>query len=130
MLPTSQVAANIDDVTAAVLAPQASFGTPTRDVVELLHERVLMLRRLRLWFESAARLLPAEVTGAHSVAENHRWLVRQLDAILAECTGRHIDYSKRILRFVELCFNAADSNVTFGSIKKAIEALIGSTPRH
>jgi hypothetical protein len=70
---------------------------------------------------------------AHKAAENHRWLVGQLDGILAKWTGRHISRSYKnddLQRFVKLCFAAADPNVGSGSIKKAIEAYIRLNPRH
>jgi len=93
----------------------------------------LTVEQLRLWFERAARSLPAETKGAHKAAGNHRWLVGQLDAILSECTGRHISRSYKaddLQRYVELCFAAADPNVGTGSVEKAIQAFVRRhTPR-
>ena len=133
MLPASQPAVGADDMTAVPLPRRRGSSTPTRDALTLLYERVLTVERLRLWFENAARSLPTDTTGAHKTAENHRWLVGQLDGILAECTGRHISRSYKdgdLQRFVKLCFAAADPNVGIGSIKKAIEAYVHLNPRH
>jgi hypothetical protein len=131
MMPTARLAINADDVaaadrTAALMSQlRQSFGTPTtRDALQSLYDRVLAVEQLRLWFENAARLLPAETSGAHKSAENHRWLVRQLDTILVQHTGQHISGSKRIRRYVDSCFAVVDSNVSPSSIKYAIEDCI------
>jgi hypothetical protein len=129
MLP----AVGADDMTAVPSPRRRGSSTPTRDALTLLYERVLTVEQLRLWFENAARSLPTDTTGAHKAAENDRWLVGQLDGILAKCTGRHISRSYKnddLKRFVKLCFAAADPNVGSGSIKKAIEAYIRLNPRH
>ncbi len=133
MLPASQPAVGADDMTAVPLPRRRGSSTPTRDALTLLYERVLTVEQLRLWFENAARSLRADTTGAHKAAENHRWLVGQLDGILAKCTGRYISRSYKdddLQRFVKLCFAAADPNAGSGSIKKAIEAYIRLNPRH
>jgi hypothetical protein len=133
MLPVSLPTVGADGITAVTLPRRPGSSTPMHDAFTLLYERVLTVEQLRLWFEKAARLLPADTTGAHKAAENHRWLVGQLDGILAECTGRHVSRSYKdddLQRFVELCFTAADPNVGGGSIKKAIEAYVRFNPRH
>lgn len=133
MPPAPQPAIGADNMTAVPLSQRHVSNTPKCDALTLLYERVLTVERLRLWFENAAHLLPAETKGAYKAAENHRWLVRQLDGILAECTGRHISRSYKdddLQRFVKLCFAAADPNVGSGSIKKAIEAYVRLNPRH
>jgi hypothetical protein len=132
MLPASRPAADPGDMTAVPLAARPGLRTPTRDTLDQLYERVLTVEQLRLWFERAARSLPAETKGAHKAAENHRWLVGQLDGILSECTGRHISRSYKaddLQRYVELCFAAVDPNVGPGSVKKAIEAFVRRNTR-
>jgi hypothetical protein len=122
MLPAPRLAADPGD-----LAARPGLRTPTRDALDQLYERVLTVEQLRLWFERAARSLPAETKGAHKAAGNHRWLVGQLDAILSECTGRHINRSYKnddLQRYVELCFAAADTKVGAGSVEKAIQAFV------
>jgi hypothetical protein len=133
MLPAPRLAADPGDMTAVPLAARPGLRTPTRDALDQLYERVLTVEQLRLWFERAARSLPAETKGAHKAAENHRWLVGQLDGILSECTGRHISRSYKaddLQRYVELCFAAVDPSVGIGSIKQAIEAHVRRSPRH
>jgi hypothetical protein len=140
MLPAAQPTADADDMTAtAAVARRKGLGNkgeirsclkinlgrlraPT--AIKLLYERVLTVEQLRLWFENAARSLPAQSKGARKAAENHRWLVSGLDAILAEYTGRHLSRSKRDKAYVELCFAAADPNVGPGSINEAMQASI------
>jgi hypothetical protein len=78
--------------------------------------------------------LPAETRGAHKAAENHQWLVGQLDAILAQFTGRqgrHISrtYKNDLQRYVELCFGVADPKVRSGSIHNAIKDYVALNPR-
>jgi hypothetical protein len=126
MLPASRTAADPGDMTAVPLAARPGLRTPTLDALDQLYERVLTVEQLRLWFERAARSLPAETKGAHKAAENHRWLVGQLDAILAECTGGHINrsYKNDLAHYVELCFAAVDPNVGPGSINKVFEAYV------
>jgi hypothetical protein len=95
----------------------------------------LTIELLRRWFENTARSLPHDSRGAHRAAENNQWLVGQLDAILAEFTSRQGRQVRRtykddnLLIFFELCFAAADQNVTGGSIKNAIKAHIALNPR-
>lgn len=128
MLSAPQPAVGADDMTAV----PSLRRTPTRDALTRLYERVLAVKQLRFWFQKAADSLPADHSGAHKAAENHRWLVRQLDGIVAECTGRHISRSYKaedLKRFVKLCFAAADPNVGPGSIEKAIEACVRRSPR-
>jgi hypothetical protein len=145
MLPTSRLVENADDTAAnkmavddvradnvAAVAFQVSKSSDTRRTLELLYEKVLAVKRLQLWFENAARSLPEEKRGTHRPAENHRWLVGQLDAILAHHTGRHINRSRNrnsLRRCMDLCFEAADPSVGSGSIDKAIEALVRLNPR-
>lgn len=135
MLPTSRLAATVDDMTAVAPAASRDLNAPTtRDAVQRLYERVLSVEQLRTWFENAASSLPRDARGPHKAAENHLWLVRQLDAILAEFTGRQgrqisASYKDDLRRYVELCFAAVDPNVGPGSIKKAIEAYAHLNPR-
>jgi hypothetical protein len=133
MLPAPARAGDADATTAVPLPERHGSRTPKQDAIKLLYERVLTVERLRLWFEMAAGSLPAETKGAHKAAENHRWLVGRLDAILSEYTGRHINRSYKnddLQRYVELCFAAADPNVGTGSVEKAIQAFVRRhTPR-
>jgi hypothetical protein len=125
-------AANAADIIAAIPASPV-LDAPKRDALKLLCERLSVVEQLRLWFENAGRSLPADTRGGRKAAENHQWLVGQLDGILTEYTGRHISRSYKaqdLQRFVRLCFAAADSNVGSGSIKKAIEAYVRLNPRH
>jgi hypothetical protein len=118
----------LDPATDAAIRPGS--GTPRRDALKLLCKLLSAVERLRYSLEDVARSLPVETsTGAHEAAENHRWLARELDRMLAECTGRHISRGKKMLRFVELCFAAADPDVGTGSIKNAIEACTRLNPR-
>jgi hypothetical protein len=123
-----------DGVIAGVSAARRGLGMRRRDTLKLLCERLSALERLRFWLENTASSLPAETKGAHKAAENHRWLVGQLDAILAQHTGRrgrHISRSNKndLQSFVDSCFAAADPNVGPGSVKKAIEAYARLNPR-
>ena len=98
--PTSRLATDADDWAAIVSAARRdpekidharlikllNIRTPTtRDGLQLLYERVLTVEQLRLWFENAARSLPAEARGEHKAAENHQWLVRQLEGTSKNC---------------------------------------------
>jgi hypothetical protein len=147
--PTSRLAADADDWAAVVSTASSDLSkidhapliklldrrTPTtRDSLKLLDERVLTVGQLRHWFENAARSLPAETRGAHKAAENHQWLVGQLDAILAQFTGRqgrHISrtYKNDLQRYVELCFRVADPKLRSGSINNAIKDYVALNPR-
>jgi hypothetical protein len=147
--PTSRRVIDADDWAAAASAASSDPSkidpaqrvklldrrTPTtRDGLKLLDERVLTVEQLRHWFENAARSLPAETRGAHKAAENHQWLVGQLDAILAQFTGRqgrHISrtYKNDLQRYVELCFGVADPKVRSGSIHNAIKDYVALNPR-
>jgi hypothetical protein len=128
-----RLAVDAVDGSAAPLPRRRSSLTPTRDTLNLLYKRVAAVQELRRWFEDAARSLPAEATGAHRAAENHLWLVAQLDAILAYYRGRRdrqiARSNKKPQHYVKLCFAAVDPNVGTGSIQKAIEAYVRRTPR-
>jgi hypothetical protein len=105
--------------------PQAGRPTPRHDALQLLCQRCWAVERLRFWAENAARSLPAESKGAHKAAENNKWLVARLDAILVEYTGRHVSRGYKhddLKRYVELCFKATNAEFGPGSIKEAIEA--------
>ena len=141
MLPTVRLATKADDradgrKTAVVSAGIRDLGTPTtRDTLKLVHERVLMIEQLRRWFENAARSLPAEASGAHRAAENRLWLVRQLDAILAEFTGRQgrlitrTNKADHLQRFFKLCYAVADPNARADSINSTIKVYITRNPQ-
>jgi len=126
MLPAPGPAYEADHTTAVPLAERVGLRTPTRDALDQLYERVLIIQQLRLWFEHAARSLPAEAKGAHKAAENRRLVVGQVDAILAECAGRHINRicKNDLVRHVELCSAAEDPNVGSGSINRVFEAYV------
>jgi hypothetical protein len=147
--PTSRLATDADDWAAVVstassdpskidnaqLVKLLDRRTPTtRDALQLLYGRVLTVEQLQLWFENAARSLRAEARGAHKAAENHRWLVGQLDAILAQFTGRpgrqiSRTFKNDLQRYVELCFGVADPKVRSGSINNAIKDYVALNPR-
>ncbi len=132
MPPASQPAVGAADMTAVALPRRPGLNTSTRGALTLLYERVLTVEQLRLWFERAARSLPADARGAHKAAENHQWLVGQLDGILAKYTDRKISRSYKdydLQCFIKLCFAAVDPKVGSGSIKKAIEAHVRLNPR-
>jgi hypothetical protein len=120
-----------DNVLAGALEVSQGLGMPRYHALKLLCVQLSAVERLRFWFENAARLLPAEVPGAHKTARNRRWLVGELDTIQARYTGRHVSRSykvRHLLRYVQLCFAAADPNVGPGSITKAIEAYARLNP--
>jgi hypothetical protein len=119
---------------SAGAATRRRLEVRTPDTLKLLCQHLSAIERLRCWFEVAAASLPAESPGAHRAAENHLWLVGQLDAILAQHTGRegrHISRSNKdeLQTFVDSCFAVVDPNVGPGSVKKAIEAYARLNPR-
>jgi hypothetical protein len=121
-----------DDEEASALAVSQGIGMPRGDALRLLCEWLLSVERLQSWFKHTADSLPAEIVGAHKAAEQHLWLVGQLDAILFEATGKHVGRSNKrdsSQRYVEMCFSAADPPVGTGSIKKAIETYVGLNPK-
>jgi hypothetical protein len=133
MLPTSRPPGSGDKgvprTSAAIIG---SHDPARRHPLELLYGRVLAVEQLQTWFETAARSLPKETKGAHRAAENHQWLVRQLDAILTEYTDRRVSRSYKdddLRRYLELCFAAADPSVGSGSITKAVEIHVRRNPR-
>jgi hypothetical protein len=134
MLPTSRTSGHGDEGAPGTSTAGIGFGDPaTRHALELLYGRVLTVEQLRTWFENAARSLPKETKGARRAAENHQWLVRQLDAILTEYTDRRISRSYKdsdLQLFLELCFAVVAPNVGPGSIKKAVEIHVRRNPRH
>jgi hypothetical protein len=104
----------------------------TRDALQLLYDRVLTVEQLRTWFENAARSLPKNTKGPRKAADNHLWLVRQLDEIVAEYTGRHVNRSYKtndLQHYIKLCFAAVDPNVGSGSINKAVQACVHLSSR-
>lgn len=119
---------------------QALFETPRKgsagpmpkhDALQLLCERCWAVERLRNWASNAANSLPSESTGAHKRAENNRWLVSQLDAILFKHTQTHItrSYKKPELQdYVTVCFNAADPSIGSGSIQEVMKDVIRLKP--
>ncbi len=107
--------------------------TPRRDAFQLLCKRCWAVDRLRNWALNSAHSLPSETKGAHKRAENYRWLVSQLDAILFKYTKRHVtrSYKGRELQdYVNLCFNVVDPTIGSGSIDEAMKAYIGLKPPH
>jgi hypothetical protein len=121
----------VELVSPGELAP-LGLGIPRHDALQLLCQRCWAVERLRVWAENAARSLPAESKGAHIAAENNKWLVSRLDAILFAYTGRHVSRSYKdcdLQRYIRLCFEAANPDVGPGSIKEAIQAYVRLKPR-
>jgi hypothetical protein len=113
------------DVEAALLdAWSNAVDTPGRRLhaTKLVMEHRTALSRLRTWATAAAKHLPPGKRGAD--ADNIRWMVRGLDAIVTKCTaGQHLDRSKRMVAFALDACRLADSEITDGTVTAAIDAL-------
>jgi hypothetical protein len=120
-----------NNVMAGALAVSQGLGMPRRDTLTELCQWLSAVEGLCSLFERAASSLPPDPPGAHKAAQIHLWLVSQLDVILVESTGGHVNrsYKNDLQHYVEKCFEAADRKVGAGSIKKAIEDYIASNPK-